>query len=66
LIPRATERFAVGDSARSKGVGLGLAVTAEHARMLMARLTIANRPEGGGIVTVELVDLEPTNGTSLT
>lgn len=63
LIPRATERFRVGDAARSKGVGLGLAIAAEHARMLKARLDIANRPEGGGIVSLELVDLHATNGT---
>lgn len=63
LLPRATQRFSVGDAARSKGIGLGLAITAEHARVLRARLDVANRPEGGGIVTVELVDLESTNGT---
>jgi C4-dicarboxylate-specific signal transduction histidine kinase len=64
LLPRATERFSVGDAARSKGIGLGLAISAEHARVLKARLHVANLPEGGGIVTVELVDLEATNGTS--
>jgi signal transduction histidine kinase len=62
LIPRATERFSVGDAARSKGVGLGLAIAAEHARMLKARLDIANRPEGGGNVSLELVDIQATNG----
>ena len=65
MIPRATERFSVGDAARSKGAGLGLAISAEHARMLKARLDIANRPEGGGTVTVELVDLEATNGANV-
>jgi two-component system sensor histidine kinase MtrB len=63
LIPHVTERFSVGDAARSQGVGLGLAITAEHARMLMARLDVANRPEGGAIVSVELVDLEAADGT---
>ena len=62
LLPRATERFSVGDAARSNGIGLGLAITAEHARLLKARLDVANRPEGGAIVTVELVDLEATSG----
>ena len=62
LIPRATERFSVGDAARTKGVGLGLAIAAEHARMLKARLDIANQPEGGGNVSLELVDLHLTNG----
>jgi signal transduction histidine kinase len=65
LIPRATERFSVGDAARSKGAGLGLAICAEQARMIMARLDIANRPEGGSTVTVELVDLDPTNGANV-
>ena len=65
LIPRATERFSVGESARSEGVGLGLAITAEHARMLKARLDVANRPEGGGIVTIALTDLRATDGLGL-
>lgn len=65
LIPRATERFSVGDAARSKGAGLGLAICAEQARMIMARLDIANRPDGGSTVTVELVDLDPTNGANV-
>jgi signal transduction histidine kinase len=63
LLPRATERFSVGDAARSKGIGLGLAITAEHARVLNARLAVANRPDGGGIVTLELIDLDATHGT---
>ena len=57
LLPRVTERFRVGDASRSGGVGLGLAIVAEHARALHARLEIANRPEGGAIVTLELPDL---------
>jgi signal transduction histidine kinase len=62
LIPHATDRFTVGDASRSKGVGLGLAIAAEHARMLNARLDVANRPEGGAIVSLELVDLQASNG----
>lgn len=54
LLEHATERFAVGDTARSEGVGLGLAITAQHARVLGSRLEIANRPDGGCIVGVEL------------
>ena len=57
LIPHVTDRFTVGDAARSQGVGLGLSITAEHARALHARLEIANQPEGGAIVTVTLSDL---------
>lgn len=57
LIPRVTERFRVGDPARSQGVGLGLSITAEHARALHARLEIANQPNGGARVTVTLSDL---------
>ena len=64
LIPRATERFSVGESARSQGAGLGLAITAEHVKLLRARLDVANKPGGGGIVTVELVDLQATEGTN--
>jgi two-component system sensor histidine kinase MtrB len=62
LIPRATERFSVGESARSQGAGLGLAITAEHVKLLGARLDVANRPGGGGLVTVELIDLQATEG----
>ena len=62
---RLTERFSVGSAARSQGAGLGLAITAEHVRVLMADLDVANRPGGGAIVTVELVDLEPTGGASV-
>jgi signal transduction histidine kinase len=66
LIPHVAERFTVGDAARSQGVGLGLSITAEHARALDARLEIANRPAGGAIVTVTLTDLrdEGSNGPS--
>ena len=48
-----------------EGAGLGLAITAEHVRVLMADLDVANRPGGGAIVAVELVDLEPTGGASV-
>jgi len=64
LMARATERFSVGSAARSQGAGLGLAITAEHVRVLMADLAVANRPGGGAIVAVELVDLEPNGGMS--
>ena len=65
LMTRVTERFSVGSAARSQGAGLGLAITAEHVRVLMADLDVANRPGGGAIVAVELVDLEPTGGASV-
>jgi signal transduction histidine kinase len=54
LLDHATERFAVADTARSEGVGLGLAIAAEHARALGSRLEIENRADGGCIVGLEL------------
>jgi signal transduction histidine kinase len=62
LIPHVTERFSVGDSARSHGAGLGLAIAAEHARMLNARLELRNQSAGGAIVSLELTDLQTANG----
>ncbi len=52
LLAHATDRFAVGDTARGEGVGLGLAIVAEHVRTLGAELTIANGTAGGAIVSV--------------
>jgi signal transduction histidine kinase len=52
LLAHATDRFAVGDTARGEGVGLGLSIVAEHVRTLGAELTIANGAAGGAIVSV--------------
>jgi signal transduction histidine kinase len=56
MLDRATERFATGDTARGHGIGLGLAIAAAQARLLGGSLRVANRPEGGACVTVELGD----------
>ena len=60
LLVHVTERFVVGHGGRSHGAGLGLAIAAEHARVLGASLTFANRPEGGARATLALpaVDLD--------
>jgi signal transduction histidine kinase len=52
LLAHATDRFAVGDTARGEGVGLGLSIVAEHVRTLGAVLTLANRDGGGAVVSV--------------
>ncbi|HEY3764888.1 MAG TPA: HAMP domain-containing sensor histidine kinase [Gaiellales bacterium] len=59
ILDRATQRFATGDTARGGGIGLGLAIAAAQARVLDGALTVANRPEGGAQVTVELSDRSP-------
>ena len=52
LLAHATDRFVVGDTARAEGVGLGLSIVAEHVRTLGAELLLANRPDGGAVVSV--------------
>jgi signal transduction histidine kinase len=52
LLAHATDRFVVGDTTRGEGVGLGLSIVAEHVRTLDAELLLANRPEGGAVVSV--------------
>jgi signal transduction histidine kinase len=53
LLCRATERFTTGSPAR--GVGLGLALAAAHARLIGASLEICNVAGGGAEVTIVLV-----------
>jgi C4-dicarboxylate-specific signal transduction histidine kinase len=60
MLARATHRFATGDTARGHGIGLGLAIAAAQARVLGGSLAVANRPEGGAQVTVQLGDRAPT------
>jgi signal transduction histidine kinase len=60
MLARATERFATGDTARGHGIGLGLSIAAAQARVLGGSLRVANRPQGGAEVTVELSDRAPT------
>jgi signal transduction histidine kinase len=57
MLERATERFAAGDPARGEGIGLGLAIAAAQARVLGARLVLANSGSGGAVVTIELPEL---------
>jgi signal transduction histidine kinase len=52
VMAHATDRFVVGDAARGQGVGLGLSIVAEHVRTLGAELTVANRADGGAVVSV--------------
>jgi signal transduction histidine kinase len=52
VMAHATGRFVVGDAARGDGVGLGLSIVAEHVRTLGAELTVANRADGGAVVSV--------------
>jgi signal transduction histidine kinase len=55
MLAHATERFARGDPARrGGGIGLGLAIASAQAALLSGRLEVANRPEGGALVTVRL------------
>jgi two-component system sensor histidine kinase MtrB len=60
LIEHATERFRVGDEARAGGVGLGLSISAEHARLLATRLEIMNLPNGGCVVGIDLPRVSET------
>jgi signal transduction histidine kinase len=57
MLERATERFAAGDPARGEGIGLGLAIAAAQARVLGARLVLANSGSGGAMVTIKLPEL---------
>jgi len=54
MLVRATERFATGEPARGEGIGPGLAIAAAQARVLGGGLALANRPDGGALVTIEL------------
>ena len=55
MLEHATERFARGDAARrGGGIGLGLAIASAQTALLSGRLAVANRPQGGAIVTVHL------------
>jgi signal transduction histidine kinase len=56
LLPRATERFVTGAPAVGRGVGLGLALAAAHARRIGATLELANTPSHGATVTIRLPD----------
>jgi len=53
FLPHATERFSRADPGRTGGgAGLGLAITAALARRNGGRLTAANHPGGGALLTL--------------
>lgn len=54
LISRATERFVSGAGDDRRRTGLGLAIASGQAGVIDAGLRVANHPEGGALVTVEL------------
>jgi signal transduction histidine kinase len=54
MLTKAAERFIKGDSARGGGFGLGLAIAAGQCRVLGGELRLANHPDGGAVVTIDL------------
>jgi signal transduction histidine kinase len=55
FLPRAFERFARADDARTRGgTGLGLAITAALARRNNGEVSAGNHPEGGAMLTLTL------------
>ena len=58
VIAEATERFVVGDASRSRGAGLGLAISTEHAAAIGATLRLENREAGGASAELVLPERE--------
>ena len=58
VLAHATERFVVGDASRSRGAGLGLAISTEQAAAIGATLLLENRRGGGASVELTLPDRE--------
>jgi signal transduction histidine kinase len=56
VLAHATERFVVGDASRSRGAGLGLAISTEQAAAIGATLLLENRRGGGASVELTLPD----------
>jgi signal transduction histidine kinase len=54
LLEHAAERFTTGDPARGGGIGLGLAIASGQCHVLGGELRLANRPDGGAVVTIDL------------
>jgi signal transduction histidine kinase len=52
LLASATDRFKTGAAARDIGMGLGLAIASGQARVISARLELANRDSGGAVVAI--------------
>jgi two-component system OmpR family sensor kinase len=62
FLPRAFERFARPDSGRARsdgGAGLGLAIVSAIARAHGGQASVANRPDGGAVVTLRLPSAGP-------
>ena len=65
-LPHVFDRFYKADPSRHGGSsGLGLAIAAEHARLLGGELTAANRPGGGLRMELRLPVTEPLPGCDL-
>lgn len=62
LLECATEPFVIGDRARRRGVGLGLAIVERQARLIGADVSLANAQSGGAIVTVAFRESAPSSG----
>ncbi|MYT12423.1 Signal transduction histidine kinase [Streptomyces sp. SceaMP-e96] len=54
LLTHGPQRFRTGARERGAGIGLGLTIVAGQARVLGARVTYENPPDGGALATVEL------------
>jgi two-component system sensor histidine kinase MtrB len=68
-LPRVFERFFKADSARSReqgGVGLGLALALENARLMGGTIDVESEPEGGSTFTLRLPmrSAPPEGGTT--
>ncbi|MGW2007092.1 ATP-binding protein [Streptomyces nigrescens] len=54
LLTHGPQRFRTGARERGAGIGLGLTIVAGQARVLGARVTYKNPPDGGALATVDL------------
>ncbi|MCW7984975.1 histidine kinase [Streptomyces platensis subsp. clarensis] len=54
LLTHGPQRFRTGARERGAGIGLGLTIVAGQARVLGARVTYENPPDGGALATVDL------------
>ncbi|WP_328742556.1 HAMP domain-containing histidine kinase [Streptomyces caniferus] len=61
LLTHGPQRFRTGARERGAGIGLGLTIVTGQARVLHAKVTYENPPDGGALA---VVDLAPGNGSS--
>ena len=54
VLARVAEPFVTGDRSHGRGVGLGLAIAARHARLFGAELELSNAPAGGAVARLRL------------